>query len=65
MNHDQCHNTVKYRWCGQNLAGYGTTASKIDIDSAIQSGIDRWWNEHKKAKQSDLDLFDGRYDFSS
>lgn len=56
---------MKYRWCGQNLAGYGTTASNIDIDSAIQSGIDRWWNEHKKAKQSDLDLFDGRYDFSS
>uniref|UniRef100_A0A336KDN9 CSON007897 protein n=1 Tax=Culicoides sonorensis TaxID=179676 RepID=A0A336KDN9_CULSO len=52
--HDQCHNTARYNWSGQNVArsfGYSNNTK------AIESAMKNWWNEYQQAKKSDIQRF--------
>lgn len=44
MAHDACRNTKLYKYAGQNLAIFGTTAT-LDIDNCITNSIQGWVNE--------------------
>ncbi|XP_041762912.1 antigen 5 like allergen Cul n 1-like [Anopheles merus] len=46
QKHDDCHNTAKHRYSGQNLNHIMTTAPSIDnIPQVIKDLISSWWDE--------------------
>ncbi|XP_055629317.1 antigen 5 like allergen Cul n 1-like [Toxorhynchites rutilus septentrionalis] len=55
--HDDCHNTVKYRYTGQNIAMkwfHGLNYTGIQI---VRDLLRKWYLEHKLTKQRDVDRF--------
>lgn len=51
-DHDECHNTRKYRSSGQSLNYLSTNATKINVSEGLTSTVDGWFNEVKIAKMS-------------
>lgn len=45
MRHDECHNTEKYLWTGQNL-GLSHAKSSLDNRERITVLIAKWYLEH-------------------
>ncbi|XP_063703724.1 antigen 5 like allergen Cul n 1-like [Culicoides brevitarsis] len=54
FGHDQCHNTARYHWSGQNIAWSGGLGNDMQ---AIRSAIDGWWKEYRQTRKSDIDHF--------
>ncbi|XP_055606865.1 antigen 5 like allergen Cul n 1-like [Uranotaenia lowii] len=57
MKHDACRNTVVYKYAGQNLASYGTTATSINVTAQIISMIGNWYNESANANPTLIDSY--------
>lgn len=47
MEHDKCHNTLKYPMSGQNIAWRQTTNKKLHFKDFLTKTIDSWFNEHE------------------
>lgn len=62
MNHDACRNTPAFRFAGQNLGGMGTSGAHHAPATVVTDTINRWYNEHPFATQSDIDLLTRIYD---
>uniref|UniRef100_A0A336MC68 CSON012961 protein n=1 Tax=Culicoides sonorensis TaxID=179676 RepID=A0A336MC68_CULSO len=54
FGHDQCRNTAKFRYAGQNI---GWSKGYSSDQSAIEVSLDGWWNEYKNTRQSDIDRY--------
>ncbi|CAO1423967.1 unnamed protein product [Diamesa hyperborea] len=54
--HDACRNTPAFRWSGQNLGRRGTTGAFSPPAEVITNSINNWYNEHRFAAQSDINL---------
>lgn len=52
--HDQCSNTPKYLFVGQNI---GKGSGESDNQAFISSIIDKWWNEYNVCTQEYLDKY--------
>lgn len=56
INHDECRNTVRHNFAGQNLAIASRTGSFQDVNTFLNESIDAgWYGEVKDARQSDID----------
>ncbi|KAL7023012.1 hypothetical protein ACKWTF_012469 [Chironomus riparius] len=55
MKHDGCRATEKFPRAGQNLFWTATTGSYKDVNSALTSAVQSWFDEYKLASQSDID----------
>lgn len=54
MAHDQCRNTAKFKYAGQNL-GYRANSKEFEgTSSFLNNVIWAWYNEIKDAKSSDI-----------
>ncbi|XP_055606866.1 antigen 5 like allergen Cul n 1-like [Uranotaenia lowii] len=57
MKHDSCRNTVVYKYSGQNLASYGTTASTVNATAQLISMIGNWYKESANANPQFIDAY--------
>lgn len=55
--HDECHNTAKFRYTGQNIAMKWFHGMNLTATRAVKDMIRKWYLEHKMAKQRDLDNY--------
>lgn len=54
MAHDQCRNTAKFKYAGQNLGFRGNSREFEGTSSFIQNILWAWYNEIKDANSSDI-----------
>lgn len=55
MSHDQCRKTAKFEYPGQNLGEMGTSGPHYDPVEVVKSVLNDWYDEHRYARQSDID----------
>ena len=55
MKHDGCRATAKYPRAGQNLYWTATTGSYKDVNIALTSAVQSWFDEYELASQSDIE----------
>ncbi|XP_037818696.1 antigen 5 like allergen Cul n 1-like [Lucilia sericata] len=60
MNHDDCHNTDKFKYSGQNLNSLGFTQSPNDT-AIIEKSIRLWYWEKSDVSQAIIDKFPKGY----
>lgn len=57
--HDDCHNTNKFRYAGQNLAMTQWSPNMItDVRSELIDHLNSWFKEHKKCPLSAIKKLD-------
>lgn len=56
MKHDKCHNTMKYKYSGQNLAQHWMTDDS-QIDNRIEEIIGLWYSEYNVTKLNYIEKF--------
>ena len=47
IEHDNCHNSLKYLFAGQNLAT-SCSSSPVSPEEALQTALSGWWNENTR-----------------
>ncbi|XP_058465386.1 antigen 5 like allergen Cul n 1-like [Malaya genurostris] len=55
--HDECHNTIKYRYTGQSIGMKWFHGLNYTTTRVVRDILRNWYLEHKLAKQRDLDRF--------
>lgn len=54
MQHDKCRATPDFRWSGQNLYQYLSSASTFNVDTVLDKGSKAWFDEINIANQTSL-----------
>lgn len=57
--HDQCRATAQYPYSGQNIFFEATLGHTPNATGAIERGLEGWFEEHRIAKPSVVDLLTG------
>ncbi|XP_062554905.1 antigen 5 like allergen Cul n 1-like [Armigeres subalbatus] len=56
FDHDECHNTVKFRHTGQSIGMKWFHGLNLTSTQIVRDLIRKWYLEHKQTTQQDLDL---------
>ncbi|XP_037932307.1 antigen 5 like allergen Cul n 1-like [Teleopsis dalmanni] len=57
MNHDECRNTDKFKFAGQNLAYSGWSGTTKTVQSVAVSHVQLWYNEYKDCSMSYINSY--------